>query len=213
MRLLLCTAATALALSIVGCGPKAPDYQSIWTTTPTTTTTSTGQPIPLSEYLESNGIGEQQVAPNTLTDLTVSIPTPPGWAKHESPNIPPATEVITKDGPYPNAMLVVYKLSGDFDPREVAKHANGDVALSENFRQLDASNADFHGFPASMIQYSYDLDGKRLHTFKRTVVATGSAPDHRRYLIQIVVTSLADHAVADAADVEAIISGFTVAAK
>ncbi len=205
--------AAALTLLTVGCGPKTPDYQSIWTTTTTTTPTSTVEPVPLSEYLESNGIGEQQVAPDTLTDLTVSMPTPLGWAKHNSPNIPPATEVITKDGPYPNAMLVVYKLNGDFDPREVAKHANGDVSQSENFRQLDASNADFHGFPSSMIQYSYDLDGKRLHTFKRIVVATGSPPGGQRYLVQLVITSLAERAVADADDVEAIINGFTVAAK
>jgi hypothetical protein len=45
------------------------------------------------------------------------------------------------------------------------------------------------------------------------VIATGSAPAQQRYLVQLAVTSLADQAAPDAADVEAIIKGFTVAAK
>jgi hypothetical protein len=45
------------------------------------------------------------------------------------------------------------------------------------------------------------------------VIATGSGSDPDRYLVQLSVTSLADKAVADAVDVEAILHGFTVAAK
>ena len=75
------------------------------------------------------------------------------------------------------------------------------------------SNADFHGFPSSMVEGSYDLGDQRLHTINRIVIATGSGEDADRYLVQLAVTSLADQAVADAVDVEAIIHGFTVAAK
>ena len=64
-----------------------------------------------------------------------------------------------------------------------------------------------------MIEGSYNLDSRRLHTFNRMVVATGSGPNRDRYLVQLAVTSMADQAVADAVDVEAIIHGFTVAAK
>lgn len=197
-----------------GCGSKDPDYQAIWTTsTRSTTTTATAAPLPLSKYLESIGVTGEQVAPNTLTDLTVSIPTPPGWDKVEKPDITPGTEMIAKHGTFPTAMLMVFKLRGDFDAAEVVKHGNADAQLSENFKQLAVSTADFHGFPSSMIQGSYDLNSRRLHGFNRIVVPTGSPPANQRYLVQLTVTSLAEQAVGESEDIEKIIAGFTVAAK
>lgn len=154
-----------------------------------------------------------QVAPDTLTDLTVSIPTPPGWEKVEKPNITPTTKAIAKHGTYPMAMLMVFKLRGDFDPADVVKHGNADAELAQNFKRLDESTADFHGFPSSMIQGSYDSNGTRLHGFNRIVIATGSPPANQRYLVQLTVKSLAEQTVAESADIEAIIAGFTVAAK
>jgi hypothetical protein len=206
----------ALAAVPVGCGPKTPDYQSIWTTTTTPSTASpasTGPPVPFGKYLESVGVSGDQVDPTKLTDLTVSIPTPPGWEKRNDPNIKPETEMIAKGGTLPTAMLMVFKMRGDFDPAEVIKHGYADAELAQNFKRLDASTADFHGFPSTMIQGSYDLNGKRLHSWSRIVIPTGSPPDNQRYLVQLTITSLADQAFAQASDVEAIIAGFTVAAK
>jgi hypothetical protein len=208
-------AAVALAVATAGCAPKPPDYQSILSKTPTTTTTTsaTAKPVPLSQYLQSIGVTGQQVAPASLPDLTVSIPTPPGWAPFSSPNISPQTVMISKGGKFPTARLVVFKLSGDFDPAQVIKHGNDDAQLFENFKQLDASGAPYNGFPSSMIQGSYDLDGMRLHSWNRIVIATGSPPAHQRYLVQLTITSLADQAAAESTDIEAIIHGFVVAAK
>jgi hypothetical protein len=208
-------AAALLMLTVlpVACGPKNPDYQSIWTTTTSTTPTPTGAPVPFSQYLRSSGVSGQPVAPDKLTDLTVSIPTPPGWQKADKPNIPPTTEAIAKGDAFPNAMLVVFKLGGDFDAADLVKHGNDDARLAQNFTQLESSTADFHGFPSSMIEGSYNLGDQRLHTINRMVIATGSGSDPDRYLVQLSVTSLADKAVADAVDVEAILHGFTVAAK
>ena len=169
--------------------------------------------MPFSQYLRSAGVSGQPVAPDTLTDLTVSIPTPPGWQKADKPNIPPTTEAIAKGDGFPNAMLVVFKLGGEFDAADLIKHGNDDARLAQNFKQLESSTADFHGFPSSMIEGSYNLGDQRLHTINRMVIATGSGPDPNRYLVQLAVTSLADNAVADAVDVEAILHGFTVAAK
>ncbi len=216
MRFLSAAAAVvALTLSAVACEPKAPDYQSIWSksSTPTTTATTTGKPVPLSQYLESIGVNGQQVAPGALTDVTVSIPTPPGWSPYSNPNIAPETVMISKGGKYPTARLVVFKLRGDFDPAQVIKHGNDDAQLFENFKQLDSSLANYNGFPSSMIQGSYDLDGMRLHSFNRIVIATGSPPGNQRYLAQLTITSLADQAAAQSTDIEAIIHGFVVAAK
>lgn len=204
----------ALALTVlpVGCGPKSPDYQSIWTSA-TTPTTSTEAPVPFSQYLESSGVTGEPVAPDKLTDLTVSIPIPPGWEKVEKPNIPPTTETIAKGGNFPTAMLMVFKLNGDFDAADVVKHGNADATLAENFKLLDQSGANFNGFPSSMIEGSYDLKGERMHTYNRIVIPTGPAPARQRYLVQLAVTSLAEQAAPDASDIQAIIHGFTVAAK
>jgi hypothetical protein len=210
------TAAVAmLLLSVlpVGCGPKSPDYQSVWTTTTTTTPTLTQAPVPFSQYLKDSGVSGEPVAPDKLTDLTVSIPTPPGWQKADKPNILPTTEVIAKGDSLPTAMLIVFKLNGDFDAAELVKHGNADATLADNFKLLDQSSANFHGFPSSMIEGSYDLNGERLHTYNRIVIPTGSAPDRQRYLVQLAVTSQAEQAAPDAADIQAIIQGFTVAAK
>jgi Probable lipoprotein LpqN len=207
-------AAAVLLLIVlpVGCGPKNPDYQSIWTTS-TTTPTKTETPIPFSEYLKDRGVSGEAVAPDKLTDLTVSIPTPPGWEKVDKPNIAPTTETIAKGESFPTAMLMVFKLNGDFDAADLVKHGNADATLADNFKLLDQSGANFHGFPSSMIEGSYDLNGKRLHTYNRIVIATGSAPDSQRYLVQLAVTSLAEQAAPDAADIQAIIRGFAVTAK
>ena len=205
----------ALAASAVGCAPKPPDYQSIWTTSSTTATTATttGKPVPFSKYLESIGVSGDQVDPNTLPDLTASIPTPPGWSPYTNPKISPNTKVISKGGKYPTAMLMVFKLRGDFDPANAIKKGNADAQLLHNFTQLDASNADFNGFPSSMIQGSYDADGMRMHSYNRMIIATGSPPAKQRYLVQLTITSLANEAVAQSSEIEAIIRGFVVAAK
>ena len=213
-RRTVAAAAAIVALTMVACAPKAPDYSSVLgASSTTTTTTTTAKPVPLSQYLESIGVTGQQVAPSTLTDLTVSIPTPPGWSPFTTPNITPETLIIAKGGKYPTARLVVFKLRGDFDPAQVIKHGNDDAQLFENFKQLDASTAPFNGFPSAMIQGSYDLDGMRLHSWNRIVIPTGSPPANQRYLVQLTITSLADQAAAQAPDIDAIIHGFVVAAK
>lgn len=207
-------AIVALAVSTAGCAPKAPDYQSILSKTPTTsTTTPTAKPVPLSQYLQSIGVTGQPVTPGDVPGLTVSIPTPQGWAPFTSPNITPQTLIISKGGKFPTARLVVFQLNGDFDPTQVIKHGNDDAQLFENFKQLDASGAPYNGFPSSMIQGSYDLDGMRLHSWNRIVIPAGPPPDHKRYLVQLTITSLANQAAAESTDIDAIIRGFVVAAK
>ena len=79
--------------------------------------------------------------------------------------------------------------------------------MSQNFRQLNASTDDFEGFPSSMIEGSYDLNGKRMHTYNRVVIATGAPPANQRYLVQFTVTGYADKAAEEAPDIEAIIKG------
>ncbi|ORV40988.1 LpqN/LpqT family lipoprotein [Mycobacterium conspicuum] len=206
--------AAAAVLVVSACAPKPPDFQSVLPTTASGATTTTAKPVPFAKYLEGIGVSGVPVAPNTLTDLTVSMPTPPGWKPYSNPKLPKTTEVISKGSRYPAAMLEVFALRGaDFNAADAIQHANADAQLVSNFTQLDASTADFNGFPSSMLQGSYDQDDMRMHSYNRIVIATGSPPGKQRYLVQLTITSLAKEAVAQSSDIEAIIRGFTVAAK
>ena len=206
-------AAAAALLTLAGCAPKAPDYQSIWTTSGTPTSTSAeapAKPVPFSQYLEDLGVQGEPVAPSKLTDIAVTLPRPKGWQTYRNPNMSPQTEMIAKNNGYPTAMLLVFRLHGDFDVAEAVKHANADAALSQDFTKLNESFADFHGFPSAMIEGSYTLTDQRLHTYSRVVIPVTPAPAFQRYLVQLTVTSLADQAVGQADDIQAVISGFDV---
>ncbi|MCW2514414.1 MAG: hypothetical protein JWR11_3456 [Mycobacterium sp.] len=210
--------AVVVALAVAGCGTSQPDYKSIWTTSTTTTTTSSAEkPISLSTYFENIGITGAPVAPDKLTDLTVTVPEPPGWKPYFNPNLSPGTRTIAKGDTYPTAMILVFQLDGNFDVAAALKHANGDAELSENFKQLNASTADFRGFPSSMIEGTYDLNGQRMQSYNRIVFATGKPAranlPGQMYLVQLTVTSFADKAQADGPDIETIIKGFVVAPK
>jgi hypothetical protein len=204
-----------LVVAAAGCGDKSPDYTSLLTTTTTSTKpSSTEPPVPIAQYLEGAGVVGQPTAPDKLTDLTVTMPKPKGWEQYSNPRFAPGTRVIAKGDTYPTAMLIVFKLSGgDFDTKKAIQHGNADAELSENFKKLNASLDDWKGFPSSMIEGSYDLNGKRMHSYNRIVIATGAPPANQRYLVQFTVTGYADKAQAEASDIEAIIAGFNVAKK
>jgi hypothetical protein len=208
-----CAAAVALVvLAATGCAAETPDYHSVWSTSATTTTPTTtdAAPVPIAKFLEDAGVKGEPVAPQRLPDLTVTMPQPKGWTQYNNPNFAPGTQVIAKGDTYPLAMLVVLKLTGDFDVNEAIKHGYVDAQLSQNFKQLNASTDNWHGFPSSMIEGSYDLNGRRMHSYNRIVIPTGTPPANQRYLVQFTVTGYAEKAAEEATDIEAVIKGFDV---
>ncbi|MEH3140386.1 MAG: LpqN/LpqT family lipoprotein [Mycobacterium kyogaense] len=215
MRAQRVLAAAAAALTLTACTPEAPDYQAVWSTTsaPAPSPQPSNQssaPVPIAAFLEQVGVTGQPVAFNKVTDLTVTMPTPPGWHPYQNTNLSPGTRMIVKGDTYPTAMVIMFELTGDFNVAEALTHANVDAQMSQNFRQLNASTADFDGFPSSMIEGSYDLNGARMHSYNRIVIATGAAPKKQRYLIQFTVTGFADKAAEEAGDIETVIRDFTV---
>jgi hypothetical protein len=117
----------------------------------------------------------------------------------------------TVDAGYPpQALLMVFKLTGDFDITQAINHGYADAQMTENFTQLNASIENFDGQPSAMIEGSYTLLEQRLHTYNRIVIPTSAPPAAERYLIQFTVTTAADQAAAHAADVEQLINGFSV---
>ena len=205
--------ALAAVVGAVGCGARTADYSSIVTTTAKTTETTAATPTPIAQYLASAGVTGQQIPLDKLTDLTVTLPRPPGWSTYDNPNFTPGTEAIAKNNNYPTALVMAFKLDGDFDVQAALKHADADAELSRNFTRLNSSSDDFKGFPSSMIEGSYDLGQKRLHSYNRVVIPVTPAPKFQRYLVQLTVTTMADQAAAQAPDIGQIIEGFNVTVK
>jgi hypothetical protein len=200
-----------LVIAAAGCGAQSADYTSLLTATTSAKPTETETPVPIAQYLESAGVVGQPVAADKLTDLKITMPRPKGWEQYSNPRFAPGTRVIAKGDTYPTAMLMVFQLNGDFDVAEAIKHGYADAELSENFRRLNASTDNWKGFPSSMIEGSYDLNGRRMHSYNRIVIATGASLANQRYLVQFTVTGYADKAAAESTDIEAVISGFNVA--
>jgi hypothetical protein len=153
---------------------------------------------------------EPQKAPN-FSALDITLPMPPGWTQVPDPNVPDAfvvtanrrsTSLYTS-----NAQLVVYRLIGDFDPKEAITHGYLDSAQLPAWRSTNASLADFNGSPSSIIEGTYRENEMTLNTSRRHVIVS-SGPD--KYLVSLAVTTDAAAAVAEAPATDVIVNGFRV---
>lgn len=208
----IAAAALASIAVLTGCQAHTADYSTLATTSPRSTVESApATPTPIAQYLSGLGVTGQQLPLDELDGVTVSLPRPPGWTTYANPNFSPGTEAIAQNNTYPTALVLAFKLDGNFDVGEALKHADDDAELTRNFKRLNSSDADFNGFPSSMIEGSYDSGSTRLHAYNRIVIPVTA--DFDRYLVQFTVTTLADQAAAQAPDVLKVIQGFSVAVK
>ena len=202
--------ALSLLVVVAGCETKPTDYRAIWSSTSTTApTTTSAAAVPFSQYLQDKGVDGQPMTPKTLTELTVSMPHPPGWAVVTDQSQPEAYEIIRKTAVaayQPTAILFVFKLTGaDFDVNEAIKHA---------YDMPGAETKPFNGMPSSVIEATYyDTSGQQIHRYNRIVIATAKPPTNQRYLIQFSVSTLADPSQEQDSTVLDIIKGFTVAVR
>jgi Probable lipoprotein LpqN len=153
---------------------------------------------------------EPQQAAN-FKALDFSLPMPAGWTQVPDPNVPDAFLVTANrrsNSLYTsNAQLVVYRLVGDFDPKEAITHGYVDSQQLPAWRNTNASLADFNGAPSSIIEGTYRQDQMTLNTSRRNVIVA-SGPD--KYLVSLAVTTDATQAVAEAPSTDGIINGFRV---
>jgi hypothetical protein len=108
-----------------------------------------------------------------------------------------------------NAQVVVYRLVGNFDPKEAVAHSFVDSQQLLGWRTTNASQADFMGFPSTIIEGTYRQNEMALNTSRRHVIAT-SGKD--KYLVSLSVTTALSQAVGDGPATNAIINGFRVTA-
>jgi Probable lipoprotein LpqN len=175
---------------------------------PTVTTPVSGT---LRDYLQSKGVKLVTQKPEGFNALDITLPVPPRWTRVPDPNVPDAFAVIADrlgNSLYTsNAQVVVYKLVGNFDPREAMTHGFVDSQQLLGWQTTNASQADFGGFPSSIIEGTYRQNDMTLNTSRRNVIATSG---YDKYLVSFAVTTDAAQAVADGPATDAIINGFRV---
>jgi hypothetical protein len=165
------------------------------------------------EYLQTKGVKLEAQKPQGFNALDVTLPVPTRWTQVPDPNVPDAFAVIADrqgNSVYTsNAQVVVYKLVGNFDPKDAMTHGYVDSQKLLAWQTTNASMADFGGFPSSVIEGTYRDGDMSLNTSRRNVIATSG---HDRYLVSLSVTTDRLQAVADAPATDAIINGFRVTA-
>jgi hypothetical protein len=153
----------------------------------------------LREFFASKNVKLEPQQAKDFKALDLTLPMPQGWTQVPDPNVPDAFVVTANrhsSSLYtPNAQLVVYRLVGDFDPKEAITHGYLDS------QQL----ADFNGSPSSIIEGTYRQNEMTLNTSHRNVIVT-SGPD--KYLVSLAVTTEAGGTVAEAPATDGIINGF-----
>jgi len=167
----------------------------------------------LADFFKEKGVTLEPQSSRDFKALNIVLPMPRGWAQVPDPNVPDAFAVIadrtSPDLYTPNAQVLVYKLIGDFDPKEAISHGFIDSQQLPAFRAMAASLADYGAMPSSFIEGTYRENAMTLNTSRRHVIAT-TGPD--RYLVSLSVTSSAgNQGVSTAAEAtDAVLKGFRV---
>jgi hypothetical protein len=166
----------------------------------------------LSDFFKSKGVTMEPQVPQNFKALTIVLPMPRGWAHVPDPNVADAFAVIADrvggNGLYSsNAQVVVYKLVGDFDPREAISHGFVDSQQLPAWRSTKGAIAEIGGMPTSTIEGTYRENSMTLDTKRRHIIAA-AGPD--KYLVSLSVTTSVDQVVAAADATDAIIRGFKV---
>lgn len=175
---------------------------------PTLTPAVTGT---LRDYFQAKGVKLEAQKPQGFKALDITLPVPYRWTQVPDPNVPDAFAVIADrqgNSVYTsNAQLVVYKLVGNFDPREAITHGYADSQKLLVWQTTNASMADFGGFPSSIIEGTYRDGDMTLNTSRRHVIATSGRDN---YLVSLSVITDRSQVVGDAPATDSIINGFRV---
>jgi hypothetical protein len=166
----------------------------------------------LADFFKAKGVRLEPQNSRDFKALNIVLPMPQGWSQVPDPNVPDAFAVVADrvggNGLYSsNAQVVVYKLIGDFDPKEAISHGFIDSQQLAAWRATGASLADYGGMPSSVIEGTYRENSMTLNTSRRHIIAA-VGPD--KYLVSLSVTTSIDQVVAAAGATDAIVNGFKV---
>jgi hypothetical protein len=193
--------------------PAAPAPAAVTPAAPMPPTLTPAVSGTIREYLQSRGVKLEAQKPQAFKALDITLPVPTRWTQVPDPNVPDAFAVIADrhgNSVYSsNAQVVVYKLVGNFDPKEAITHGYVDSQKLLGWQTTNGSMADFGGFPSSIIEGTYRDGDVTVNTSRRDVIA---ASGRDKYLVSLSVTTDSAVAVGDAPATDAIINGFQVTA-
>jgi hypothetical protein len=193
--------------------PAAPAPAAVTPAAPMPATLTPAVSGTIREYLQSRGVKLEAQKPQGFKALDITLPVPTRWTQVPDPNVPDAFAVIADrhgNSVYSsNAQVVVYKLVGNFDPKEAITHGYVDSQKLLGWQTTNGSMADFGGFPSSVIEGTYRDGDVTVNTSRRNVIA---ASGRDKYLVSFSVTTDSAVAVGDAPATDAIINGFQVTA-
>ena len=202
----------AVSNSAVGAGPAAAPVPAAAAAPPPQPAVVPATSGTIRDFLQGKGVQLEPQKPEDFKALDIALPMPPRWTRVPDPNVvDPFVVIANRSGTSlytSNAQVVVYKLIGDFDPREAITHGFVDSQQLLAWKPVGASLADFGGFPSSIVKGTYRQNNMTLSTVRRHVIAA-SGPD--KYLVSLTVTTGAGQAAAEAPATQAILSGFRVA--
>ncbi|MGV0748185.1 LpqN/LpqT family lipoprotein [Mycolicibacter minnesotensis] len=165
----------------------------------------------LRDYFAAKKVQLQPQQPAGFNAFNITLPMPAGWSHVPDPNVPDAFAVIAdrRSGSLytPNAQVVVYRLDGQFDPKEAITHGFVDSQTLMAWQTTNASLNDFNGFPSSIIEGTYRDADMTLNTSRRHVIVP---TDDTAYLVSLTVTTGAGRAIGTAPATDGIINGFRV---
>jgi Probable lipoprotein LpqN len=206
-------AANPSALPNPVAAPTAPAPAAVTPPAPLPPTSAPAVSGTIRDYLQSKGVKLEAQKPQGLKALDITLPVPTRWTQVPDPNVPDAFAVIADrqgNSVYTsNAQVVVYKLAGDFDPKEAITHGYVDSQTLLAWQTTNASMADFGGFPSSIIEGTYRDGDVTVNTSRRNVIATSGRD---QYLVSLAVNTDRAVAVGDAPATDAIVNGFQVIA-
>ncbi|WP_082105790.1 LpqN/LpqT family lipoprotein [Mycobacterium sp. UM_Kg27] len=165
----------------------------------------------LRDYFAAKKVQLQPQQPAGFNAFNITLPMPAGWSHVPDPNVPDAFAVIAdrRSGSLytPNAQVVVYRLDGQFDPKEAITHGFVDSQTLMAWQTTNASLDDFNGFPSSIIEGTYRDADMTLNTSRRHVIVP---TDDTAYLVSLTVTTGAGRAIGTAPATDGIVNGFRV---
>ncbi|WP_315901311.1 LpqN/LpqT family lipoprotein [Rhodococcus sp. BP22] len=162
----------------------------------------------VAQYLAAHAVAVTSVDRAQAATLGIEAPVPAGWQAAPEEQFPGATQVLVEPGLVeggfaPNAVLLVGSLSTRVDADDLLDCSFTDARAMEGWVETEASSDPFGGHPSRFIRGTFVAEQWELAVTTRYIVVQSET----QYLVQLTVTTFADHADKLAFDIDAINSG------
>lgn len=134
----------------------------------------------LADYFSANDVTQTPVRPGDPGIPTITIPVPPGWSD-AGPDTPSGAyaEIIydaaTNPDDAPFVEVLLSRLDGSVDPRQVLEYAPGELRNLPDYRPVsEPMHTKLTGFDAVQLAGLYTKDGQERIIAQKTVVVPTS---------------------------------------